>query len=229
MNFLNAEWVDLILANYVVEPEILSTFVPEKTTLDYHENKCYLSLVAFMFRQTRILGCPIPYHINFEEVNLRFYVKPNYDYSERSVTFIKEIVPLKTIPFVANNFFKENYVALPMSHKISHPNISYSWGKYLTNTFSVSFSNTPEIPQRGSTEEFITEHYFGFTKNGSETIRYKVNHPQWKVSGIESYSIKVNFSEVCGDEFAFLNSSVPENVCYAVGSKVGVSFPSKLV
>ena len=115
-----------------------------------------------------------------------------------------------------------------MSHKISHPNISYSWGKYLTNTFSVSFSNTSEIPPRGSTEEFITEHYFGFTKNGSETIKYKVNHPQWKVSTIVSYAINVNFSEVFGNEFAFLNSSVPENVCYAVGSKVCVSFPSKL-
>ena len=36
---------------------------------------CYVSLVGFMFKNTRLLNIPIPFHTDFEEVNLRFYVK----------------------------------------------------------------------------------------------------------------------------------------------------------
>jgi len=227
--FLKADWLDLIMANYAVDPISIKEYVPAGTELDFHEGICYISLVAFMFKNTKILGLKIPYHINFEEVNLRFYVKPINNPEERSVAFIKEIVPSKIIPIVANGFFKENYISLPMSHLINSEEVHYYWGENNKNSFSVKHGVKPDIPVAGSIEEFITEHYFGFTKNGDSTIKYYVTHPQWKVSVAEDYEIKVDFPKVYGDDFSFLNKMKPVNVCYAVGSEVSVSFPSKLL
>ena len=159
-------------------------------------------------------------------MNLRFYVRPISNPTERSVTFIKEIVPVKTIPFVANLFFKENYVTMNMDHKIEHSSVSYSWGN--DNSFQVSYSENPSIPSSGSVEEFISEHYYGFTKNGTKTIKYYVTHPQWKVAPASSHSINVNFESNYGNPFSFLNNTNPSSVFYAQGSEVSVSFPSRL-
>ena len=38
-----------------------------------------MSVVGFMFADTRIRGIAIPFHRTFEEVNLRFYVKRSVD------------------------------------------------------------------------------------------------------------------------------------------------------
>jgi|SaaInlStandDraft_1057018.scaffolds.fasta_scaffold169799_1 uncharacterized protein len=226
MQFLKAEWLHLIMANYAVSPELLREYVPFGTEIDTHNEVCYVSLVAFLFQNTKILGLKIPGHINFEEVNLRFYVRPISNPTERSVTFIKEIVPVKTIPLVANSFFKENYVAMNMGHKIEHSSVSYSWGT--DSSFKVSYSDKPSIPSSGSVEEFISEHYYGFTKNGIKTIKYYVTHPQWKVAPASDYSVNVNFESEYGKSFSILNSIKPSSVFYAKGSEVSVSFPSRL-
>ena len=73
--FLTAEWRDLIMANYEVDSSLLVPLVPAGTEIDLHEGRCFVSLVGFMFLNTRVLRVPVPFHINFEEVNLRFYVK----------------------------------------------------------------------------------------------------------------------------------------------------------
>jgi uncharacterized protein YqjF (DUF2071 family) len=127
MIFLSAEWNDLLLANYSVDPDRLAPYVPKGTSVDLFQGHAFVSLVAFMFNRTRVLGVPVPGHINFEEVNLRFYVTPDHDRSIRAVAFIKEIVPRSAIPLVANSLFNENYEALEMEHERDFPRIAYSW------------------------------------------------------------------------------------------------------
>ena len=93
MSFLNAEWRKLILANYEIDPNILKKYIPAHTELDIWNGRCYVSLVGFMFVNTKMLGMKIPFHINFEEVNLRFYVKhKSKGEYKRGVVFIKEII-----------------------------------------------------------------------------------------------------------------------------------------
>ncbi|MBC7641208.1 MAG: DUF2071 domain-containing protein, partial [Flavobacterium sp.] len=75
MSFLTAEWNDLVLINYIIDQKILEKYVPKGTELDLWNGKCYISLIGFMFENVNVLGIKIPFHINFEEVNLRFYVK----------------------------------------------------------------------------------------------------------------------------------------------------------
>ena len=224
MNFLSAQWKNLLIANYSVDPEVLRPFVPQGTTIDIFEGHVFLSLVAFLFDETRVLGIPIPFHRKFEEVNLRFYVTPDKDRSIRAVTFIKEIVPKP----VANTLFCENYISMPMDHGIDGKKYWYSWGSTCQNIFAVKLDSELLFPPKGSMGEFITEHYWGYSKGQKCTLEYRVEHPQWKCCEIKDFEITVDFNDVYGSEFSFLNTQRPFNVQYAEGSTVTVSFPKRI-
>ncbi len=73
--FLTAEWRHLAMLNYEIDPVILRPFVPSGTELDSWNGKTYVSIVGFLFLKTRVRGLAIPFHQNFEEINLRFYVR----------------------------------------------------------------------------------------------------------------------------------------------------------
>lgn len=228
MKFLSAHWKNLLFANYEVDPEVLSDHVPPGTHVDLFEGRAFVSLVAFLFDKTRVLGIPIPFHRTFEEVNLRFYVAPEKDPSIRAVTFIKEIVPKSMITWVANNLFHENYETARMSHGVEGTNHWYSWGPNLQNRLSVDVQSDLCFPEPGSSGEFITEHYWGYAAGRGKTLEYRVNHPQWECCTIDSFEISVDFSQTYGDGFSFLNNQDPYSVQFATGSPVTVSFPGKL-
>ncbi|MEZ4844935.1 MAG: DUF2071 domain-containing protein [Bacteroidia bacterium] len=199
------------------------------TKLDLWNDKCYVSLVGFMFQNTRLLGIKIPFHVYFEEVNLRFYVK-RFDNGiwKRGVVFIKEIVPKRALTFVANTVYNENYETLPMSHVWQEAEtgntIKYSWTKQgFENSILVkSRSNSLEIEPDSETE-FITEHYWGYAKvNNQKTNEYEVTHPKWKVYDVMDYAIHVDFGLVYGKQFQFLNHLNPISVMLAEGSEISV-------
>ncbi len=227
--FLSAEWKNLIMANYVVDKKVLEPYLPANTELDLWNNTCYVSLVGFMFLNTRIKGFKIPFHINFEEVNLRFYVKyKDKNEWKRGVVFIKEIVPKPALTFIANTVYGEHYETLPMSHKWEQkPDslfVEYKWQKANEwNTIAVSTHPEPIDILPGSEEEFITEHYWGYTKtDANKTSEYGVEHPRWKVYKTLDQKIDVNFAQNYGEQFEFLNSSTPKSVFLAEGSEIFV-------
>jgi uncharacterized protein YqjF (DUF2071 family) len=223
MRFLKAKWNELILASYEVDPKILEPYVPLGTRLDKFDGKCYVSLVAFMFRDTKVLGIPFPGHVNFEEVNLRFYVVPESDPTLRSVVFIKEIVPLKMIELVANNLFNEHYDTKEMEHKFESSTYEYTWlESFGQQKISATINDELALPSEGSVEEFITEHYWGYTKSNNKTTVYEVRHEQWEACRVNEFSIEVDFGKVYGSEFSFLTKAVPDNVCFAHGSTIEV-------
>lgn len=228
MQFLSAQWQHLLMANYCVPPEVLEPLVPAGTKLDMYESRAFLSLVAFLFDDMRVLGVPIPFHRRFEEVNLRFYVAPMHNPSIRAVTFVKEVVPRAIIPWVANNLFSENYEALPMSHQLSPGTVGYTWGRRHENRFQASFAASLQASLPGSLSEFITEHYWGYTAGYAHTLQYEVRHPQWLVCEVDEFTIEVDFALQYGQRFGFMNDHRPHNVLYCLGSPVTVSFPSRL-
>lgn len=226
--FLSAEWRKLALANYAVDKEILLKYLPPFTELDDWQGKYYVSLVGFMFVNTKLRGYSIPFHGNFEEVNLRFYVKykENGVY-KRGVVFIKEIVPKPAITFIANSIYKENYQTLAMRHQWVENNgqleVRYSWKNKDWNNFSITTSTQCEPIEVNSKEEFITEHYWGYTKIGTNlTSEYGVEHPRWEVYPVKSYQIEVDFERNYGKDFSFLSLSKPHSVMLAEGSPINV-------
>lgn len=227
--FLNAQWANLVMANYVVSPEILKKYLPYKTELDLWNNRCYVSLVGFMFLETKVLGIKFPFHTNFEEVNLRFYVRYN-DNGEwkRGVVFIKEIVPKTMITLIANTLYKENYATHPCKHDIQKTDnelfVKYSWqSKSSWNHIQVNAAAESISIEVGSEEEFITEHYWGYAGySPKKTNEYQVQHPRWNVHTVKNSQILCNFAELYGNDFAFLKDTPPTSILLAEGSEVSV-------
>lgn len=235
MSFLSAEWRKLALANYEVDPALLKAYLPFGTELDFWNDTCYVSLVGFMFLNTRLLGISVPFHRNFEEVNLRFYVR----YKEgnewkRGVVFIKEIVPKAAITLVANTIYGENYQTMKMSHQWDESpegrTVGYSWQlDGVKNTFLVKADLEASAIAIGSETEFITEHYWGYTKaSPNRTFEYEVTHPRWKHYPVNSYEVKVDFASVYGNIFADLTKMTPKSVMLAEGSLITVENKRRL-
>ena len=115
--FLTARWIQLAMVNYEVDPDVLRALVPKGTELDFWSGRCFVSMVGFQFVDTRVLGLSIPFHSDFDEVNLRFYVRRVVAGGvRRGVVFVKEVVPRRAIAWLANALYNEKYVALAMAH-----------------------------------------------------------------------------------------------------------------
>lgn len=227
--FLTAEWRDLVLLNYEVDPALLSQFVPHGTEIDHWNGKTFVSLVGFRFLNTYVWGMPIPFHRNFEEINLRFYVRRELRGEvRRGVVFIREIVPRRMIAFVARALYNERYVALPTSHEIHETSggraVEYTWNaQSCVNRIKLMVQGMPELPVPGSHEEFITEHYWGYVAQGAGgSLEYQVLHPQWMVWVGEGAAFEGDAAELYGTELSAVLNALPTSALLAEGSAVSV-------
>jgi uncharacterized protein len=227
--FLTATWKNLIMANYIVDPAVLAPYLPNKTELDIFNGNTYVSLVGFMFMNTKVLGFKIPFHVNFEEVNLRFYVRYNDNGTwKRGTVFIKEIVPKAAISFIANTVYHEKYDTKSMRHLTNETekdiSLSYQWKhKNKWNRIEASAGKPSQAMVSGSEEEFIAEHYWGYSKyNETRTFEYNVQHPAWKIFPVKNYLIDCDFNALYGDSFSNLTDAKPNSVFVAEGSDISV-------
>lgn len=213
------------MVNYEVDPQVLATRVPRGTELDLNEGRCFVSLVGFMFLDTRVMGVPIPFHINFEEVNLRYYVKRVLpDETRRAVCFIKEIVPRFAIATVARLMYDEPYETWSMAHTRTEEEIAYTWEKGgCRNSLNAMIGESLGVPDENSHGEFIIEHYWGYTQRSETRVdEYKVEHPKWELFSVDDVKIDVDFGRTYGEKFAFLAGQTPYSVLLAKGSEVAV-------
>ncbi len=226
---LRAEWRDLVVLNFEIDPQILSARLPAGTELDLWQDKAYVSVVAFHFCDTTILGIPMPYHSNFEEINLRFYVRRKVDGEwRRGVSFVKELVPRRIIATAARFLYNENYYSVTMNHvtdlTAAGGRISYSWSEVgITHEINAQVGGGLIELQSGSEAEFILEHYWGYTRQrNGKTLEYRVEHPRWQVWKQAQAETKCNFGKVYGKEFAETLAKSPTSVIVAAGSPVAV-------
>ena len=213
--------------NYEVEPALLAPLVPRSTELDSWNARTYVSIVAFRFLNTRVLGIPIPLHGNFDEINLRFYVRRDTGAERRrGVVFIREIVPRRAVAAVARLFYNEPYVTFPM-HSVFEVNarlaVSYSFrcaGRW--QTLAAEAARPAARAGEGSLEQFIAEHYWGYTRQrDGTTLEYRVTHPSWMVAPADTYHVDADLMEVYGPDFGAVLRQ-PSSVFLADGSPVAV-------
>ena len=232
--FLSANWQKIIMANYELRPQVLGPYLPAHVELDDFEGKYLVSLVGFLFTQTKLFGVPVPFFGTFEEVNLRFYVRRKVDgVWRRGVVFINESVPYRPVAWLANVLYKEHYIALDTEHQwmlyADKQHIKYTWAKqrqYMHLKVDASMQRAPMAA--GSAEHFIYEHYYGYTKVApGETWEYRVNHPSWETYPVQSYDIDCDFRLMYGEDFAVLNHSKPHSLFLAEGSPVTVGWKRK--
>jgi len=230
--FLRAEWTHLVMLNYEVDPGLLAPRIPAGTTLDSFAGTTYASVVGFMFTNTKVKGIAIPFHRDFEEVNLRFYVKrrPAGGHADgrddrRGVVFVKELVPRFAIAWAARVLYRENYESVPMRHRFgADGTVEYGfrvagrWG-----ALSARPVGDPERPGPGSLAEFIAEHYWGYAAQpGGGTKEYEVQHPPWRVQQVQEARLECDAARLYGPELGAALSAPPRSAFLAEGSPITV-------
>ncbi len=229
--FLRARWERLAMLNYEVDPGLLRARAPRGTEIDTWDGRCFVSMVGFLFLDTRVLGVGIPFHRDFEEVNLRFYVRRRGapDGDRRGVVFVRELVPRWAIATAARLLYNENYQSLPMRHRISVParegaplDVEYGWsvaGRW--NRLRVATEGPALLPVAGSEEEFITEHYWGYAaQRDGGCVEYRVEHPQWRVWRGADAELDCDVALLYGGELAEALAARPSSAFVAEGSPI---------
>lgn len=234
--FLTAQWRYLAMLNYEVDPAVLAGLVPKGTLLDDERGRHYISLIGFLFLDTHIFGLPALFHENFEEVNLRFYVRrelPNE--SRHGVVFIREIVSLPLVAETAKLTYNEPYVTAQTQHTLIRTagelqSVEYSFGestRWCRLTLHVDGSPL-ELPA-GSHEEFISDRPWGFTRQrDGGTIEYAVGHPRWNVWREARWEVDGPLGDFYRDPFSSILSGTPASAFVAEGSAVAVHLPQRI-
>jgi uncharacterized protein len=230
MPFLTASWLDLALLNYDAPPSLLTPLVPRGTELDTWHGRALVSVVGFYFADTRVLGLSIPGHRSFEEVNLRFYVRRDTGSGpvRRGVVFVRELVPRLAIAAVARALYNEPYLSVPMRHSTTLDaaggRVEYGWEfRGRPYRLAAEADGAAAVPPPGSEAEFITEHYWGYTRQrDGSTLEYEVRHPPWRVWTSRRHEFSGPAAALYGPAFGEILSRPPASAFVAEGSAVSV-------
>jgi uncharacterized protein YqjF (DUF2071 family) len=229
--FLTAQWRHLALLNFEIPTEALEPLAPPGTMVDTYKGKAYVSVVGMLFEDTRVKGVPIPFHRNFEEVNLRFYVRRfTGEEWRRGVVFVKEIVASVAIATTARLAYNENYVVMEMGHRIEklasdgRPSALYRWRFHEKwSHLQVIGDGEPYLPAAGSLEEFVTDHHWGYTRQrDGRCIEYRVEHAVWPVRKARDYAFDCDVAGIYGEAFMPALSGRPASAFLIEGSPVTV-------
>ncbi len=235
-SFLTAEWRHLVFLNYEAERALVQRYVPAGTELDLLDGKAIVSIVAFRFLDARLLGVPIPFHRDFDEINLRAYVRRRTPQGwRRGVVFVRELVPRPAIAWTARLAYNEPYRAVPMRHRVAIDadrggSASYEWRQAGTwHRVASDVAGVPRPIDPDSETGFITEHYFGYTRQrDGGTVEYRVAHPRWNVWSAVRPEFQCDIRAVYGQDWSDSLRSQPCSAFVCDGAPVTISFPSRL-
>jgi uncharacterized protein YqjF (DUF2071 family) len=237
--FLTADWRWLLMLHHEVSPSLLEPLVPAGTELDSFGGRHFVGLIGFRFLKTRLLGWPVPFHRNFEELNLRFYIRRRAEGRwRRGVAFVRELVPRRAVAWTARLAYGEPYAYSAMSSELVDParqadaagRIAYSWrGRLGEGRIAASFAGEAFPLEPGSIEEFFAEHYHGYTRRpGKPTIEYQVEHDPWTAWTAATHSAEGDWVKLYGEGFAEALRAPAVSAMIAAGSAVTVRKPVEI-
>jgi hypothetical protein len=132
--------------------------------------------------------------------------------------FLKEIVPRRAVAWVARTFFGESFVALPMRAANDADerfagiprHVRFEWRlgelEYSLDAFG---SAPPHDPAADSLEEFIIDHYWGYSTGkrerehtGGGCIEYEIERPPWRIRPAERAEFTGDAAALYGSDFA---------------------------
>lgn len=221
------------MSNHAVDPAVLVPLLPSGLELDLLDGVALVSLVGFRFLRTRLLGVPVPFHRDFDEVNLRFYVRRRVgDGWRRGVVFVRELVPRVALAVVARLAYGEPYAAVPMEHDVAEDGAraTYRWRwRRSWCSLGVETGGDWKAPAPGTEMAFITEHFWGYSGGpGRPTREYEVKHPPWRVRVARTANSTGDLGEIYGQDLGAALSRPPRSAFLAEGSAVTVHRPSPL-
>ena len=234
--FLTADWRDVVLVTYEVDPALLLPHVPAGSELDTPDavpGLHLVSLVAFTFAKTRIFGVPLPTAQEFGEVNVRFYVRRG---AMRAAVFLREFVPSPLVVAGARLRYRQPYALARISHLVERTGDEVVvrtrfFRPGVHGGIVVRAMDRLEIPAASSVEHFLKEHYWGFDRGWrGRSFRYRVDHPVWRTYPVVAAEVGLDPGMLLGGPWAAVDwSARRHSVVLAEGSSATVYTPQPLV
>ena len=223
--FLTAAWLNVLGVTYPADAALLAPHLPRGAEIDELEGSPRVSLVAFVFRGTRLRGVPIPLHVNFPEINLRFYVRLR---GRRAVVFIREFVPRPAISIVAKLAYNEPYRTVRLrSERLERDGllgVRHRFGAGLGNELEAWAEPVAAVPSEDSAAYWLTHHDAGVGRSRDGRARsYEVSHPVWALHPVRQLRVDVDFAALYGSQWAHLTGAEPSHVTLATGSRVSIT------
>ena len=224
--FLTADWLRVLGVTYAVDEALLTGYLPRGAQIDRLEGSPRVSLVAFRFHGTRLRGVPIPLHVSFAEINLRFYVRRH---NRRAVVFIREFVSRPAISIIAKLTYNEPYRTIRMRDEVlaRHDGligVRHRFGRGLGNRLEAWADPEPVVPAADSAAYWLTHHDLGVGRGRDGGARsYEVEHPVWALHEVRSLDVDVDFGALYGPHWAFLADARPSHVTLAEGSPISIT------
>lgn len=224
--FLTAQWLHVLGVTYAVDEALLLPHLPRGAQIDTLEGSPRVSIVAFHFRRTRLRGVPIPLHVNFGEINLRFYVRLH---DRRAVVFIREFVSRPAISVIAKLTYNEPYRTIRMRDEVlargdGFVGVRHRFGRGLRNRLEAWADPERVVPAADSAAYWLTHHDLGVGRARDGSARaYEVEHPVWALHAVRSLDVDVDFGGLYGPQWAFLADAEPSHATLAEGSGVAIT------
>ena len=107
--------------------------------------------------------------------------------------------------------------------------VKYAWQKEdRWESIQIAAKGESQEIVPGSEEEFITEHYWGYTSHETRSHEYRVEHPRWRVWQASEASLNANIGALYGKQFVESLSAKPASAFIADGSPITVSWKTTL-
>ena len=192
-----------------------------------------VSLVGFQFSNVELKGVKVPFHSNFEQIGLQFYVRRFVGTEwQKGIVFISEIADKPLLSLLANKVFHENFSTLPTTSEFTEDNlfqhIKYAWKfKDEWQYFQISSEKLSVLIAKDSLEEFVLERPFIYGKyKKDKTISYDISHIRWRIFPTHKHQLKSDFSMEFGSEFSHLTKI--HSVVFADGSPVSMEMKNNI-
>jgi hypothetical protein len=237
--FLAAQWRNLVLLNFKVDPAVLAPYIPPQVSLDLYHGHALMSIVGFSFLDARLWGLAIPHYGSFPEVNLRFYVTRRIGGDvRRGVVFIKEIAPHWPVAAIARSLYHEEYVVMPMRSRIELPVgelpvggvVEYAWRhRARWNRVAARPARTAALPAAGSLSEFIVDHHWGYSRmRDGGCLEYRIARQPWRVAPASDVRWDCDATAIYGARLGEYLQHAPVSAILCPGSPITVFRPQRI-
>ena len=182
------EWNQAIFLHWKVDLDKLKEFVPQKLEIDLFDGEPWISIVAFTMENIRPRRLPAFYPIsNFEEINIRTYVKSN---GKTGVYFLSieggKIASCK----IAKSISELPYKFSRMKRKKGG---YYSKNKEFGDKLDLEFELGPDLDEKTDIDKWLTERYALFQDSGESINEFEIHHIEWPVKTIDLKKMEISY------------------------------------
>jgi len=204
------EWNNAIFLHWQVELTELEKFVPKDLEIDLFEGNPWISVVAFTMENIRPKNLPpFPPISDFDEINIRTYVKSN---NKTGVYFLSIEGGTSLSCKIAKGISELPYRYSKIERTENHYESSNS---EFNDKLDIEFTIGKELNEKTELDKWLTERYALFQDTDRAINEFEIHHLEWPINEITLKKVELDYQR-----FDKLINNSPNKTQYSKGVKV---------